>query len=367
MQKIVDAITALPEKLEKDLFLRIKDKLTKTYKNFLFSQPYQHAFYAADICLENAKWTIEDKIIALADIDLPSLEAFHARLLSRFHLELLVHGNASPSEAKTIATTILDNISPKPVFQSNMPSLRVVQLKKGASYLHRFKEYNSEDVNNCLATILQFGAVSLSTNAIISFLHHLIKEPFFNELRTKEQLGYIVHSSIKTNGNNIKSMLFLIQSDAFDPMHLDNRVEAFIIRFRDHLVKMTDEEFETNIDSVVKEFHEKNKNLGEESGRYWSAISNNTYLFRKYQLIGDEVKQIKKRQILIFFDKFISKQSDHRSKLCIQVFGKNHAALMDTQMEEGVELIKSDGIAQFKRKMPLFALSEEVDLEGMKM
>ena len=36
-------------------------------------------------------------------------------------------------------------------------------------------------------------------------------------------------------------------------------------------------------------------------------------------------------------------------------------------MEEGVELIKSDGIAQFKRKMPLFALSEEVDLEGMKM
>jgi len=263
MQKIVDAITALPEKLEKDLFLRIKDKLTKTYKNFLFSQPYQHAFYAADICLENAKWTIEDKIIALADIDLPSLEAFHARLLSRFHLELLVHGNASPSEAKTIATTILDNISPKPVFQSNMPSLRVVQLKKGASYLHRFKEYNSEDVNNCLATILQFGAVSLSTNAIISFLHHLIKEPFFNELRTKEQLGYIVHSSIKTNGNNIKSMLFLIQSDAFDPMHLDNRVEAFTIQFCDHLVKMTDEEFVTNIDSFVKEFHEKNKMLGE--------------------------------------------------------------------------------------------------------
>jgi hypothetical protein len=35
---------------------------------------------------------------------------------------------------------------------------------------------------------------SLHSTASIRLLSHILREPFFDELRTKQQLGYIVHS-----------------------------------------------------------------------------------------------------------------------------------------------------------------------------
>ena len=92
----------------------------------------------------------------------------------------------------------------------------------------------------------------------LAFLHHLMREPAFNQLRTEEQLGYLVHTSVKTNGNNIKGLLFLIQSDSFDPIHLEERVESFLSTFRQKfIVQLTEEKFQHNIEAVVANFLEK--------------------------------------------------------------------------------------------------------------
>ena len=101
------------------------------------------------------------------------------------------------------------------------------------------------------------GVLELPDNATLAFLHHLIREPAFNQLRTEEQLGYIVHTSIKTSGDNIKGMLFLIQSDSFDPIHVESRVEEFLASFRQRIVSMTVEDFQENVDAVVASFLEK--------------------------------------------------------------------------------------------------------------
>ena len=105
------------------------------------------------------------------------------------------------------------------------------------------------------------GSMEYPENACLAFLHHLMREPAFNQLRTEEQLGYLVHTSVKTSGNDIKGLLFLIQSDSFDPIHMEERVEAFLTTFRQKfIVQLTGEQFQHNIDAVVANFLEKASN-----------------------------------------------------------------------------------------------------------
>merc|ERR1711957_710603 len=135
------------EKIDKSLFQRVKDKISKEYQNFLFAQPYQHAIHAGDLLLEANKWKIEERMSALDALTLRDIIAFSHRLLSRFYLELLVHGNVSKEDAKAVANIILDGLKPKPSFTSSRPQSRVVQLKDGCEYIHRLPEPNTNNTN----------------------------------------------------------------------------------------------------------------------------------------------------------------------------------------------------------------------------
>jgi insulysin len=236
LQRIVEEMVSLPDNVTPELFERIHDKVMKQYQQFMYSQPYQHVIYAVDLTLENAKFPIEEKMRVLEEeIALADVVDFSKALLGSHKLELLVHGNATLDEATTLANTLLDGL--KPEAPSKSPERRVVKLETGREYVHRLKEFNVEDTNSSLGALYQVGVTDIETNATLSLLHHMAREPAFNELRTQEQLGYIVFSTVKTSGNNIKSLMFLIQSDSHDPIHCDGRVEAFLERFRTKLAE----------------------------------------------------------------------------------------------------------------------------------
>ena len=362
--RILNAINGLAERLEDSLLERMKDKIEKSYLSFTFAQPYQHAIYGGDLCFETSKWTLEEKLAALKKVTMDDMRNFSHRLLSSFQLEMLVHGNCTPEEAKSIGELYIEKLKPAAPSEGTLPAIRVAQLEDKKDYYYRFKEFNEEDNNSALVSVYQMGPMDLATNSVLAFLHHLVKEPAFNELRTNEQLGYIVHTSIKTSGDNIKGLLFLIQSDVRDPNYLDERVEAFLERFRTRLVEMEAEEFDTNIQAVKKNFLEKNKNLGEESSKYWAVITDKSYVFRKWTIIGEEVGKITKDQVIAFYDKFIAAGAPCRSKFATQVCAKQHESAMDAPVPEGAVLITNP--QEFQREMPLFPLRPKVDVDPLK-
>lgn len=271
----------VPESVE--LFERLIYKVEQEFQNFLVATPYEHAMDGAEQILEVVTFSIPQKLAALRRLARSSkspqqLIVEHARRFWRdCRVVALVHGNVTPGHAKEMTQSIwkalnefrgkagvndangnTDSSSDDLALALAPPvELRVVQLKPGVSYVYRFEEYNPEDTNSCTYLLLQMGPMALEDNAKLAFLHHLMKEPFFNQLRTEEQLGYIVHTSIKTSGYDIKSLLFLIQSDGFDPIHVDQRIEEFLVRFRLRIQTMSKEDFETNVNAVVASFLEK--------------------------------------------------------------------------------------------------------------
>jgi insulysin len=189
--------------------------------------------------------------------------------------------------------------------------------------VYRLQGWNEHDENNCIVNVYQVGLVDIPTNAKLSLLLQLLREPAFNVLRTEEQLGYIVFTSLKTTANNVKNLMFLIQSDSFDPIHVDARIENFLTVFRTKImVEMTEEDFQDNVDSFCESILEKDKNLGEESSKHWNVINNQTYQFRRLHQIAQEARRLTKVDVLRFFDRFVLAKSPYRRKLSIQMFGK---------------------------------------------
>jgi len=335
LQRICDTVKdKLPAVLTSDegFFERMRKKLEQQYQSALVAQPYQHGSMAVGLVLEASnKGFIQTRLSYLTNKQLLTssvLLHFSNQLLSSFQLELLVHGNATVEQAKEWTSILLDSF--EPVAPLRLPSLRGVELPCPSSEsIYRLQSWNEHDENSCVVNIYQVGPVDIRTNATLSLLLQLLREPAFNILRTEEQLGYIVFTSIKTCAENIKSLMFLVQSDSFDPIHVDERIEKFLVLFRTNiLVRMSQEEFQANVDAVCDSMLERNKNLSEESSKHWSVITNRTYHFRRLQDIAKAARTLTKMDIMRFFDRYVlAGNLSHRRKLSVQIFGTAHDAV----------------------------------------
>jgi len=142
-------------------------------------------------------------------------------------------------------------------------------------------------------------------------------------------------------------------------------IVAVLVSLALSLYRMPHEEFQANINAVVDMFLEKNKNLGEETTKYWSEISSESYLFKRYQLIAEFVKTKMSLNILLgFFDSFIRMGSPHRKKLSVQVFGSNHISNIGDPVSSEAEVttITYDSISSFREEMECYPCIPEMDL-----
>jgi insulysin len=253
---------------------------------------------------------------------------------------MLVHGNVAAEEAMEWTNILLNTFQPSPPLRTvllrgvRIPAAREISgtavTSSKCESIYRMKGWNDHDENSCVVNVYQIGPMDIRTNAKLSLLLQLMREPAFNVLRTEEQLGYIVFSSIKTTADNIKNIMILIQSDSFDPIHVNERVENFLVTFRSKiLTSMSEEEFQVNVNAVRESMLEKNKNLGEESSKHWGVITNRSYHFTRLQEIAEEVISLTKNDVMRFFDRHVLAESPYRRKLSVQIFGTAHDELLE--------------------------------------
>ena len=90
-----------------------------------------------------------------------------------------------------------------------------------------------------------------------------MSEPAFDQLRTKEQLGYIVFTGIKRLNQQQLALHIIVQSSHKDADFLDGRVESFLVQYREQLAQISAEDFSANVNAVIEKLVEKPKNIDE--------------------------------------------------------------------------------------------------------
>ena len=183
----------------------------------------------------------------------------------------------------------------------------------------------------------------------------MLSEPAFDQLRTKEQLGYIVFTGVKNINSLVLAIHIIVQSNHKDPQYLDERIEDFLISFKELLLQYTPEMVQENILAVKDRLLEKPKNLNEGSRNYWSEIKARTYLFGREKLLAEALTPLTLKDIIEFYDTYLL-SSAARQKFSSQCYGAKTRYPSEVSSPGNVPTILIDEPNKFKRNQSMRSL-----------
>lgn len=332
LQAILKQITSLSiVQLKKEAdFYRIKEKMKRGLLNFPKENPYSHAMFDELGCMQEHLWTHQEKLASIDALTPAQLDDFAAQLLSHAELDLFVHGNVAQSDVRAIATQVQEVIPVRPLYASQLALNRAVQLSPAVSYLRQRPALNPVDANSASLNLYQLGENTVELHAVAELFAHLVREPLFNRLRTKEQLGYLVWSNLVTV-HGVLHFRVLLQSAHAGADYLNYRVESFLQWYRDvelpRALAADPDFFAQNVAAVIAKKTEKDKTLTAESTRLWNEIAHRRLQFDRVEREVAVLRTLDVAALMQFIDRFITMRPaegvSHRAKLNVQYFGCN--------------------------------------------
>ncbi|KAM3666580.1 insulin-degrading enzyme isoform X2 [Ammospiza nelsoni] len=366
LKKIIEKMATF--EIDEKRFEIIKEAYMRSLNNFRAEQPHQHAMYYLRLLMTEVAWTKDELKEALDDVTLPRLKAFIAQLLSRLHIEALLHGNITKQAAlgimQMVEDTLIEHAHTKPLLPSQLVRYREVQLPDRGWFVY---QQRNEVHNNCgIEIYYQTDMQSTSENMFLELFCQIISEPCFNTLRTQEQLGYIVFSGPR-RANGIQGLRFIIQSEK-PPHYLESRVEAFLKTMEKCIEDMTEEAFQKHIQALAIRRLDKPKKLSAECAKYWGEIISQQYNFDRDNIEVAYLKTLTKDDIIQFYKVLLAIDAPRRHKVSVHVLAREMDScpvVGEFPCQNDVNLAPApplpqpsviENMTEFKRSLPLFPL-----------
>lgn len=316
LEKILTTIRNL--EIRTDRFDIIKERMARKFKNWAYQQPYYQIGDYTRWLLNERSWMNDTYAKELPHITVDDITGFAKQLLQQAHIEVLAHGNLYKEDAKKMANLIESTLKPRALPPSQWLLRRNVIVPEGSNFVYKHKLGDPANINHAIEYYLDVGHVmDIPLRARLQLLGQMTEEPAFDQLRTKEQLGYVVWSGVRPAAVSMGYRV-LIQSER-DPDYLETRINAFLLKFKTVLESMSAEEFEGHKRSLVNKRLEKLKNLDFETNRLWAYISGEYLNFHQVDRDVPAIRQLTKDDIKQFYAQYIDPESPTRRKVSIHL------------------------------------------------
>ncbi|KAL5720801.1 nardilysin [Ranunculus cassubicifolius] len=308
-----------------DRFKVLKEEMERGYRNTNI-KPLNHATYLRLQLLRKDFWDVDDKLQCLTDLSLADLMAFIPNIFSQMHIECLCHGNLSVEEATSIADIFKSNFSVEPLPVGLRHEEHVICLPPGANLVRDLRVKNKSEVNSVVEAYFQIeqdiGPESNKLRTLADLFDDIINEPLFDQLRTKEQLGYVVQCSVRVT-YRVLGFCFSVQSSKYNPVHLHSRIDNFINGLQNLLDELDEESFENYRSGLIAKKLEKDPSLSDETSHLWGQIVDKRYLFDMSEKEVEELKSITKNEVVEFYNTYLKPTSKKRRRVVVRVWGCN--------------------------------------------
>lgn len=132
-------------------------------------------------------------------------------------------------------------------------------------------------------------------------LAQIISSPFYEEIRTTRQLGYIVYATafeiLET-----PALGLVVQSPSADASAIDSAVKEFSQTFAQQLAEMDDTRLKREKQAVISQLLERDRQLSEVSSRYWREIDRENAEFNSRQALADAIRNVSLEELKETFE-----------------------------------------------------------------
>ncbi|KAH7042656.1 a-pheromone processing metallopeptidase Ste23 [Macrophomina phaseolina] len=331
LEKVLTTMRDLEVREER--FSIVKERLIRAFRNTEYQQPYyQVGTYTRWLSAERG-WINEDYLAELPHVTAEDIRHFYPQLLKQTHIEVLAHGNLYKEDALKMTDMVESTLKARPLSPSQWPIRRNVIFPEGCNYIYERTLKDPANVNHCIEYACSVGDnQNRDLRAKLLLWAQITDEPAFNQLRTKEQLGYVVFSGT-TQNNTWMGYRILIQSER-SPDYLEERIDQFLLDAGKMLEEMPENDFEAHKESVQNRRREKLKNLTQETNRLWSHVCSESFDFELVDQDVAHVAPLTKSDLLSFFHHYISPHSSSRAKISVHMLAQSSPAAIANAVQD---------------------------------
>ncbi|CRK86954.1 CLUMA_CG000770, isoform A [Clunio marinus] len=318
---LLDIITkdlkTIRQRMEENVFETYRKHLKKIFNNNLINSKFLNKDCRLNIVTEHHKF-FYDRFNMIDNINFKELLDFSDDFLKQLNIQILVQGNVTKAKAMSIVEMVKKNLPCEDV--SEKIESRTYKIPSGNNTLC-VKSMLPNDKNSTITKYIQLGESTIRLQCLIEFVEKIMEEPLFDILRTQEQLGYSVSCSHRCN-HGILGLCVSIQcqENKNQTSVVDERIQKFLTNdMIEILDKMSDEDFETFQNALIKLKNMVEVELESEVGRHWSEITCREYIFDRLHLEAQMIAQLTRNDVVEFYKtQIIAADARH---LSIQVIG----------------------------------------------
>ena len=303
-------------------FEKIKEKRLKDLKNYGL-KPGRQARSLLHQLLKDREASEQSKIDALERLTSDALRAFaRAAWSAAAHVEGLVIGNVTADEACAMGEMIRGTLKGGPIARDAFPTRRITIVPPGDA---RFATptQNPEEGTNVVYAYYQHGVASHELRGMHLLVHQLMAEKLFDQLRTKEQLGYVASASLESL-YDVYGFRITVESAFHAPKFVEERINAFLRGFPKQLEEMDESEYAKTRRSLVDSVLTMDVSLSSEADRHWTHVTNQKYQFYRGQIIASAINQTGRRAVIDWLTKNLNPDEPSCRRATVFVHGKNH-------------------------------------------
>ncbi|WP_227545891.1 insulinase family protein [Marinobacter fonticola] len=284
LRRIMNQVAG-PE-IDSERFEINRKQLIDDLRNQSKGKPVQQASSQLQSTLIEGAWSAEDKLEQAETVTLDELQAFARTFLAEVDPVMLAHGNlteASVINLQRQANAILfQNSEIVDVPRSGIRNLPEGQTDMAVQVDHPDTGY---------VLYLQGDSTRFEERARHAVLAQIISAPFYESLRTRQQLGYIVSAS-SYEILEVPALGFMVQSPSADLATIDEAVSGFFNTFGKTLAEFSDTDLEREKQAVLSQLLAQDRRLGEISERYWREIDRGEFAFNSREKLAEAIRNV---------------------------------------------------------------------------
>ncbi|MEO0889162.1 MAG: insulinase family protein, partial [Pseudomonadota bacterium] len=313
-----------------DRFETIKQQLLRNWRNSSQDRPISQLFNALTGLLQPNNPPFATLVEALEEIEVDELSVFVESILAELHVEMFVYGDWQRHQAHDMATTLKDALRVKE--QRYEEALRpLVMLGENGSFQ---REVNCNQQDSAVVIYHQCEDISPRNIALYSLANHLMSATFFHEIRTKQQLGYMVGTG-NMPLNRHPGIVLYVQSPNAAPAELVTSIDEFLNAFYMVLLELNEYQWHSSKRGLWNQIATPDTTLRGRAQRLWVAIGNKDTDFNQREKVLEELKKLTRTDMIRFVVNELKPRTANRLVMHSQGIAHEDAPRINLGLEIG--------------------------------
>lgn len=246
-------------------FENIRNDMVRGLRNSVAKRPSSQLMDDLGEALAHGDFGEQALIDVLEGAQLEALNDYIGAFWRGVSVRTLIYGNYSRRVAEKVAGQIAAVLPDDAA--ADIPRRALVRIPAGEVMQYAVDIPHDDSV---VAWYLQGAGKDWHDRAATALTAQIMTSGFFQQLRTEQQLGYVV-SAFAWNRLEVPGLVMLVQSPVADAPSVAAAMETFLVAVDDEL---DEAQFNRHKVALISDITRPDKNLGERAAYYWRSIGN---------------------------------------------------------------------------------------------